>query len=195
MYCLADVLTARSINSRMAWIVGIPLVGIYICATEVAHAQSLSNFGNDPFARVSHAIADCPEPAGPRVSEDEWKREAHHRIEEGNHCYAEGRCRLANSYQYDKDIADALQRRLADLRRTMPAWQNSSLWIMVRGRWLTVQGCVPADFKRAAFLSALREIPDVEKVIDQTTATPERGVPYARYPAPGKVFGTNPSNR
>lgn len=179
----------------MAWIVGIVFVGLFICATNTVHAQTLRNHGNDPFVHASGAIADCPEPAGPRVSEEEWKREAHHRIEEGNHCYAEGRCRLANAYQYDREIADTLQRRLADLRRTLPAWQNSSLWIMVRGRWVTVQGCVAADFNRPAFLAALREIPDVEKVIDQTTATPARGVPYARYPAQSDASGSNPSNR
>lgn len=158
---------------------------------EFAHAQALRNFGNDPFLRISSAIADCPEPAGPRVSEDEWKREAHHRIEEGNHCYVEGRCRLPNAYQYDKDIAETLQRRLGDLRRTQPGWQDSSLWIMVRGRWLTVQGCVAPGFNRAAFLGALRGVPDVDKVIDQTTATPKRGVPYTKYDA----SGANPPNR
>ena len=179
----------------MAWFVGIATVALFIVATKIVHAQSLHNFGNDPFVRVSSAVADCPEPAGPRVSEDEWKREAHHRIEEGNHCYAEGRCRLANAYQYDREIAESLQRRLDDLRRTQPAWQNSSLWIMVRGRWLTVQGCVGAGFNRAGFMAAMREIPDVEKVIDQTTATPLRGVPYARYPAKSAPSATNTPNQ
>ncbi|PLP99288.1 BON domain-containing protein [Cupriavidus pauculus] len=179
----------------MAWIVGIPIVVLFIVTTNIVHAQSLRNFGNDPFVRVSSAIASCPEPAGPRVSEEEWKREAHHRIEEGNHCYAEGRCRLANAYQYDKEIAEALKRRLADLGRTLPAWQDSSLWIMVRGRWLTVQGCVGKDFNRAAFLAAMREIPDVEKVIDQTIAMPARDVPYARYPAKDASSVTNTPNR
>lgn len=182
MYCLADVLPVRSIYLRTAWIAGGLIVGV-ISTAKIGHAQTLHNFGNDPFLRISQAIADCPEPAGPRVSEEEWKRESHHRIEEGNHCYVEGRCRLANAYQYDKDIAETLLRRLDNLRRTQPAWQNSSLWITVRGRWLTVQGCVAPGFDRAAFLSALREVPDVERVIDQTTATPGRGVPYTRYDA------------
>lgn len=190
MYCLADVLPNRAFNARPAWIVGAAAMGI-IGMANIAHAQALRNFGNDPFLHISHAIADCPEPAGPRISEAEWKREAHHRIEEGNHCYSEGRCRLANAYQYDKDIADALQRRLDNLRHTHPAWQDSSLWVMVRGRWLTVQGCVAPGFDRNGFLAALREIPDVEKVIDQFTATPSRGVPYTRYGA----SNTNPPNQ
>ncbi len=149
-----------------------------------ACAEDIANYGNDPFLQVSSRIAGCPEPAGPRVSEAEWRREAHHRIEQGNHCWTEGRCRLANAFQYDKEIAESLQRRLRTLATIMPAWQDSTLWITVRGRWLTVQGCVRPGFAVAPFLHALREVADVEKVVDQTTASPARGVPYVSY-APG----------
>lgn len=183
----------------MSWVAPIKIATITVAAiispAQIVHAQSPGNYGNDPFVRVSSAIAGCPEPAGPRVSQDAWKREAHHRIEEGNHCYMEGRCRLPNAYQYDHEIAESLTRRLDDLRRTLPAWQNSSLWITVRGRWLTVQGCVPPGFDHAAFLAAMRQIPDVEKVIDQTTATPARGVPYARYPSSSAPGASNTPNR
>lgn len=56
-----------------------------------AHAEDdLQNRGHDPFFQISAAIPGCPEPAGPRVSEAEWKRESHHRIEHGNHCWVEG---------------------------------------------------------------------------------------------------------
>jgi hypothetical protein len=169
-------LSIRALSVALALLVPLP--------PELARAEAVANYGNDPFVQVSSRIADCPEPAGPRVSEDEWRREAHHRIEQGNHCWTEGRCRLANAFQYDKEIAESLQRRLQTLAITMPAWQDSTLWITVRGRWLTVQGCVRPGFAAAPFLNALREVADVEKVVDQTTATPSRGVPYARY-APG----------
>jgi len=145
--------------------------------------------------QVSARIPGCPEPAGPRVTEAQWRREAHHRIEEGNHCWIEGRCRLANAYQYDREIAESLKRRLATLSASMPAWQDSSLWITVRGRWLIVQGCVRPGFAMGPFLAALREVTDVERVIDQTTATPGRGVPYDRYrpgeAASGAAAGTS----
>jgi hypothetical protein len=194
MYYLADVLPKRRLSLQSGSIVGAS-IALLICTMNIVHAQSmpptLRNFGNDPFVRISQEIADCPEPAGPRISEAQWKREAHHRIEQGNHCYVEGRCRLANAYQYDNDIAEALQRRLDTLRRTQPAWQNSSLWITVSGRRLTVQGCVAPDFHRSSFLGALREIADVEQVIDQTTSTPARGVPYTLY----DDLVTNSSNR
>ncbi len=81
-----------------------------------AHAASdtsdLQNRGHDPFFQISSAIPDCPEPAGPRVSEAEWKRESHHRIEHGNHCWVEGRCRLPNAFAYDDELADSARRRL-----------------------------------------------------------------------------------
>lgn len=149
--------------------------------TAAASAETLQNYGNDPFLQVSSRIPDCPEPAGPRISKAEWDRDAHHRIEHGNHCWLEGRCRLPNAFLYDKEIAETVKRRLGTLAGTLPAWQQSALWITIRGRWLTVQGCTSPGFPRDAFLAALREVPDVERVIDQTTATPARGVPYARF--------------
>ncbi len=144
-----------------------------------AHAddKSLVNRGNDPFFQISTAIPDCPEPAGPRVDEAEWMRETHHRIEDGNHCYLEGRCRLANAYRYDKEIVESVQRRLQSLSALH--WrESSSLWMTVRGRWLLVQGCVAPGFATGPFMDGLRQTADVERVVDQVTATPARGLPY-----------------
>jgi hypothetical protein len=164
-----------------------------VTASGAASAETLLNYGNDPFMHVSSRIAACPEPAGPRISEAEWRRDAHHRIEHGNHCWIEGRCRLPNAFLYDKEIAESLKRRLDTLSAALPAWRESSLWITVRGRWLTVQGCTGATFPKAQFLDGMREVPDVERVIDQTTPTPSRGVPYERYtPAPPRAASAPP---
>ncbi len=143
--------------------------------------DDLQNRGQDPFFQVSSAIPNCPEPAGPRVSEAEWRRESHHRIEHGNHCWLEGRCRLPNAFAYDQEIADSTRRRLQWLSANMPGWRQSTLWVTVWQRWMLVQGCVAPDFAAQPFMNALRDVPDVERVIDQTTAHPERGVPYALY--------------
>ncbi|MHA6890042.1 BON domain-containing protein [Ralstonia pseudosolanacearum] len=163
-----------------------------------AHAEDdLQNRGHDPFFQISSAIPGCPEPAGPRVSEAEWKRESHHRIEHGNHCWVEGRCRLPNAFAYDEEIADSARRRLQWLSANMPAWRQSTLWVTVWQRWMLVQGCVVPGFAVGSFIDALRAVPDVERVIDETTAHPERGVPYARYrataPAPGAKAGNGGS--
>jgi hypothetical protein len=53
--------------------------------------------------------------------------------------------------------------------------------VTVWQRWVLVQGCVAPDFPVAPFMAALREVPDVERVIDETTAHPERGVPDAQF--------------
>ncbi|QYY29902.1 BON domain-containing protein [Cupriavidus pinatubonensis] len=168
---------------------GIAFLLALLLPVESLRAEAMANYGNDPFIQISSRIAGCPEPAGPRVSEAEWRREAHHRIEQGNHCWTEGRCRLANAFQYDKEIAESLQRRLRTLAATMPAWQDSSLWITVRGRWLTVQGCVRPGFAKAPFMDALREVPDVEKVVDQTTTSPAHDLPYTRFVPGGTSTG------
>jgi len=143
--------------------------------------DALQNRGHDPFFQISSALPDCPEPAGPRVSEAEWMRESHHRIEHGNHCWVEGRWRLPNAFAYDEEIADSTRRRLQWLSANLPAWRQSTLWVTVWQRWMLVQGCVAPDFPLARFMAALREVPDVERVIDETTAHPERGVPYALF--------------
>ena len=76
-----------------------------------AHAEDdLQNRGHDPFFQISSGVANCPEPAGPRITEAEWKRDSHHRIEHGNHCWVEGRCRLPNAFSYDDEIAETAKR-------------------------------------------------------------------------------------
>lgn len=149
--------------------------------------EQLQNRGNDPFFQISKAIPNCPEPAGPRTTEAEWIRESHHRIEHGNHCWIEGRCRLPNAFAYDQEIADSTRRRLQWLSANMPAWEQSTLWITVWQRWVLIQGCVGPQFPTAKFMEAMREVPDAERVVDQTTRDASRNVPYERFtkaPAP-----------
>lgn len=55
------------------------LLSTLLLLAPFAHADDLQNRGNDPFFQISSAIANCPEPAGPRVTEAEWKRDAHRR--------------------------------------------------------------------------------------------------------------------
>lgn len=171
------------------------LCTLLLLLAPATHAEdALQNRGNDPFFQVSSAIPDCPEPAGPRVTEAEWKRDSHHRIEHGNHCWIEGRCRLPNAFAYDEEIADSTRRRLQWLSSNLPAWRQSTLWVTVWQRWMLVQGCVGPGFPLARFMAALREVPDVERVIDETTAHPERGVPYAPFrKGPSSQGGMNGS--
>jgi hypothetical protein len=146
-----------------------------------------ANHGNDPFFQVSHAVADCPVPLGPLETEQEWLGESHYRIERGNSCWWEGRCRLPNGYLYDKEIEEAAQRRLNNIEPATHWRERTTLWLTLQRRFIYVQGCVAPDFDKKAFLSELAKTADVERVLDQTTATPASdSLPYRTLAHPEK---------
>lgn len=145
----------------------------------------LQNFGRDPFLHISRAIPDCPVPLGPFMRESDWLADAHHRIEKGNHCWLEGRCRLSNSYRYDAEIAESAQRRLSTIAAEMPWAAQTSLWLTFQRRIIVVQGCVAPGFPVARFVKALGETADVEAVVDQIVVRrPGAPMPRLTYPTP-----------
>jgi hypothetical protein len=138
-----------------------------------------SNRGNDPFFQISAAIAQCPQPLGPLETEHEWLDEAHYRIERGNSCWVEGRCRLSNAYLYDTEIAETVKRRLQSINQAMHWRERSTLWLTLQRRFIYVQGCVSSDFDKDTFLSELAKTADVDKIIDNTTTDPKStSLPY-----------------
>jgi len=130
---------------------------------------TLANGGNDPFLHISSAIAECPAPPGPFVTAQEWLDEAHYRIERGNSCWIAGRCRLSNSYDYDKEIAESVTRRLNALNASLQWREKTTLCLTLQRRFIYLDGCVSADFDKARFVAELGETADVEKIIDRTT--------------------------
>jgi hypothetical protein len=126
----------------------------------------LKNWFADPYFAVSSWIHDCPVPRGPLITKTEMEQEAHVRVERGTRCYQEGRCRKANSYQYDVEIAENLRAALAN----SPALQGTSLWLTVQRRSIFLQGCVDSMSKKRALEKVARAVPDVERVnVDVTT--------------------------
>jgi hypothetical protein len=141
--------------------------------------ELLANRGNDPFFQVSTSIARCPEPLGPLTTPQEWLDDAHYRIERGNSCWIEGRCRLSNAYLYDAEIAESVQRRLQNINFTTHWREKSTLWLMLQRRFVYVEGCVSPDFDKSRFLFELEKTADVDKVIDNTiTDLSTRPLPY-----------------
>jgi hypothetical protein len=132
-----------------------------------------SNWGHDPFFQISKAIPRCPEPLGPLETEGEWLSESHYRIERGNSCWVEGRCRLSNAYRYDAEIAESVHRRLDTINPATHWREKSTLWLLLQRRFIYVEGCVSPDFDKATFLSELAKTADVDSVIDNTTADPK----------------------
>ena len=144
-----------------------------------AASSGRTNHGNDPFFQVSQAVNGCPVPLGPLETEAQWLREGHWRIERGNSCWWEGRCRLSNGYLYDKEIEEALRRRLNNIEPATHWREQTSLWIVLQRRFIYVQGCVDAGFDKARFIAELTKTADVERVIDETTSDPSSPqVPY-----------------
>ncbi|MGF6767946.1 hypothetical protein P3T18_000416 [Paraburkholderia sp. GAS199] len=104
--------------------------------------------------------------------------QSHHRIEHGNHCWLEGRCRLPNAFDYDGEIAETTRRRLQWLSEVLPAWRQSTLWITVYQRWILVQGCVTDRFPRERFFAALNEVADAERIVSEVTEHVDQKPPY-----------------
>jgi osmotically-inducible protein OsmY len=126
-------------------------------------AENLKNWFDDPFVQVTSGLAGCPIPEGPIISEEQMHTEAHSRAERGTRCYRSGACRLPNSYLYDKEIIARVRQHVLDDGR----FAATSLWVLGQRRWVTLKGCVQTKAQSAALEGLVREVDDVENVVDQ----------------------------
>ena len=128
-----------------------------------AAADERGNYFNDPFVQVTHGVADCPVPEGPMITKAQMRAEAHSRIERGTSCYLAGRCRLPNSYLYDKEIIPRVRKAILASGR----FADTSVWAEGQRRWVWLKGCVRSKQQAEALERLVRDIDDVEAVIDQ----------------------------
>jgi BON domain len=137
-------------------------------ASPAAPADGPSGGFGDPFLQVTGAIAGCTLAPEPPMSEAELKAEAHSRTERGTSCFRSGRCRLPNAYLYDKEIIPRVRQAiLADGR-----FSGTSLWIEGKRRWVWLKGCVRTRAEAVALEKLVRNIDDVEAVIDELVVKP-----------------------
>lgn len=134
----------------------------------------LRNWFDDPFFQISAAIADCPLPAGPFVTEAERRAQSHHRAERGTTCWLAGECDRPNDYAYDRDIATALRSALA--RHPPPA--PSTLWVTVQGRVVYIEGCAAHAGADAELEAWARALPNVRQAIASVRTRPGAKPPY-----------------
>ncbi|HTT11025.1 MAG TPA: BON domain-containing protein [Burkholderiaceae bacterium] len=128
-----------------------------------AEADERRNFFDDPFIQVSHGLPACPVPAGPQFSAAEAKAEEHARSQRGVSCYMAGRCRLPNAYLYDREIVPRVERAIhADSR-----FERTSIWAYGQRRWVWLQGCVNSEAESQELERLIRNIDDVEAVINE----------------------------
>jgi hypothetical protein len=167
-------LRARSCSVRL-WR-PIACAAIALCAPAIADdREELKIRFDDPFFRITHDIEPCPQPRGPYATEAEALAESHHRAERGTRCYQEGRCRLPSSYDYDRGIAARIERDFAEKRLALP---RSTLWVLVKGRRVFIQGCVPSNYRAGELRKKLMRIPDVELAIEDVRIGAGGKVPY-----------------
>jgi putative Ca2+/H+ antiporter (TMEM165/GDT1 family) len=147
-------------------------LGVYALVAPAAAAAATTtplppdaraNRFDDPFVQVTNAIADCPPQSPPMITEAEMRAEAHPRAERGTRCYQSGRCRLPNSYLYDKEIIPRVQTAiLADGR-----FAETSISVLGQRRWVILKGCVRSPAQKKALQALVRGIDDVEAVVDE----------------------------
>jgi BON domain len=127
------------------------------------NSNERTNFWSDPFVNVTSAFAACPVPAGPLFTAEEALADSHWRAQRGVSCFLSGRCRLANAYLYDREIIPRVKQfLLADGR-----FEQSSIWVMGQRRWVWLMGCVGSESDRVTLEVLVRNIDDVEAVINE----------------------------
>ena len=147
------------------------ILAALIAAT--AGAQERRNAFDDPFLQVTSAMPGCPVPRPPGFTEDEVRKEAHVRAQHGNSCYRSGRCRLPNSYLYDREIIPRVQQHI----RLDGRFGDTSVWILGERRLVTLMGCVRTREQAEQMEKAVLLVDDVMGVINLlqvgTTARPK----------------------
>lgn len=140
-----------------------------------AVAQERKNYFEDPFVQVTDAVTACPVPRPPGMTEQELRDAAHVRAQHGGSCYRSGRCRLPNSYLYDREIIP----RVAQYIRQDGRFDGTSVWVLGERRLVTLMGCVRSPEQAEQLERAVMLVDDVMGVINYLQIDP-RAKP--RYP-------------
>ena len=140
-----------------------------------AAAQERSNFFDDPFVQLTKGLSGCPVPAGPLLTRDEANAQAHGRSQRGVSCYLDGRCRLMNSYLYDKEIMPRVE---IAMRASGRFEADTSVWALGQRRQVWLKGCVSTPEQARDLEQLVRRIDDVEGVIVELMVGTKDKPPY-----------------
>lgn len=78
-------------------------------------------------------------------------------------CHLSGRCRLANSYLYDREIIP----RVVQHVRLDGRFDDTSVWVLGERRLVTLMGCVQSKEQAVALEKAVGLVADDVGVINQ----------------------------
>ena len=141
--------------------------------------EELRNWFDDPFFQITAAIASCPEPTGPRVTEADRQLQSHRRAEKGTTCWLAKECERPNAYAYDREIATEIQAAVSD----KSPFPNTALWVTVQGRVVYIEGCVENESQATAVEAFVRALPNVQQAIAIVTANLSGKPPYKLFVA------------
>lgn len=145
-----------------------------------ANAQERRNYFNDPFLQVTQALPGCPAPRPPGMTEQELRDAAHVRAQHGGSCYRSGRCRLPDSYLYDKEIIPRVQQYL----RLDGRFDDTSVWVLGERRLVTLMGCVRTREQAEAMERAVMLVDDVMGVINYLMVGTQETAKYSTVQRP-----------
>jgi len=132
----------------------------------------------DPFAQATSGHPACPAPAPPLLTREQVERGAHARAERGTRCAMEGTCEPGGAYRRDPEINEAARAAIAADAR----FATSSVWVTTSRGWVTLQGCVRDAVQRLQLEEAVKKVPRVVQVFDETRSVPVRPRPPRRAP-------------
>ena len=135
----------------------------FVSVSSAVGSEERQNYFKDPFVQATHGIRQCPIPEGPSYSVDEMRSQSHYRVERGTSCFQSGRCRLPNSYLYDNELIERVQKFI----RSDERYVDTSIWLIGQRRWVTLKGCTKSAKLVESLVSAIRTIDDVEEVINE----------------------------
>jgi len=130
----------------------------------------------DPFAQATKGHPSCPAPSPPLMTREEVERSAHARAERGTRCAMEGKCEPGGAYRRDPEINEAVRAAIAADAR----FATTSLWLTTSRGWVTLKGCVRDAVQRLELAEAVKKLPRVERVFDETRVVPVRAPRPAR---------------
>lgn len=153
-------------------------VCLALLAGAPARGEERRNYFDDPFQQVSGVIPGCPQPRPPGMTPQELRSAEHVRAEHGGSCYRSGRCRLPNSYLYDKEIIP----RVAQYLRQDGRFNDTTVWVLGERRLVTLMGCVKTREQAEQMERAVMLVDDVMGVINHLGVGTQHKPKYATLP-------------
>jgi hypothetical protein len=155
-----------------------PIVGValslILLAWPAAAQETRRNAFDDPFVEVTQGLAGCPQAEGPLFTEAQIQAEAHDRAQRGTSCWLAGRCRLHNAYLYDKEIIP----RVVKAVKADGGYRDTTVWALGQRRYVWLKGCVAKPEQRDAMERLVRQIDDVDGVVNELMVGTTGKPPY-----------------